>query len=184
MYVGNCNEYLVQLKLIRPSIEKIYPGLEIFLACKDDAFYLLKDTPKVVKESEYAKENYGYTRELFCNMQNHPVEELLKESNIPALLLKKEQKKGGNLCSIYPFGTSPTKSLNKEQIEKVEKYVSSKNMMPTINGTLESTAWAIGVENEFTALAPTLGVKTTLIPTGIGENLYKSLYHELDIFKI
>jgi len=117
-------------------------------------------------------------------MQNHPIEELLKESNIPKLLLKTEQKKGGNICSIYPYGASPTRSLNKEQIEKVEKYVVSKNMQPVINGNLDLTTWAIGVENEFTALAPTQGIKTTLIPTGIGENLYKSLYCNLDVFKI
>lgn len=184
MYVGNCNEYLVQLKLIRPSIEKIYRGIEIYLACKDNAYYLLKDSPKTLKASEYVKEKYGYTRELFCDMQNHPIEELLKESNIPKLLLKTEQKKGGNICSIYPYGASPTRSLNKEQIEKVEKYVVSKNMQPVINGNLDLTSWAIGVENEFTALAPTQGIKTTLIPTGIGENLYKSLYCNLDVFKI
>jgi hypothetical protein len=184
MYVGNCNEYLVQLKLIRPSIEKIYSGIEIYLACKDDAYYLLEDSPKTLKASEYVKERYGYTRELFCDMQTHPVEELLRESNIPKLLIRTEQKKGGNLCSIYPFGASPTRSLSREQIEKVEKYVVSKNMQPVINGGLESAAWVIGVENEFTALAPTQGIKTTLIPTGIGENLYKSLYYNLDVFKI
>jgi len=128
MYVGNCNEYLVQLKLIRPSIEKIYPGIEIYLVCKDDAYYLLEDSPKTLKANEYVKERYGYTRELFCDMQNHPVEELLKESHIPKLLLKTKQNKGGNLCSIYPFGASPTRSLSREQIEKVEKYVISKNM--------------------------------------------------------
>lgn len=184
VYVGNCNEYLVQLKLIRPSIEKIYPGIEIYLVCKDDAFYLLENEPKTLTRSEYVKERYGYTRELFCDMHTHPVEELLKESNIPKLLLRTEQKKGGNFCAIYPFGAAPTKSLNREQIEKVEKYVVSKNMKPQINGDLESAAWVIGVENEFTALAPTKGIKTTLIPTGIGENLYKSLYYGLDVFKI
>lgn len=184
MYVGNCNEYLIQLKLIRPSIEKIYNGIQIYLVCKDEAFYLLQDTPNALKKSEYVKTDYAYTRELSCDMQNHPVEILLRESNIPKLLFQNEQKKGGSVCCIYPFGSAPTKSLNKEQIEKIKNYASSKNMCPVIEGNLDSAAWVIGVENEFTALAPLKGIKTTLVPTGIGENLYKSLYRNLDIFRI
>lgn len=117
-------------------------------------------------------------------MHTHPVEKLLEESNIPKLLLKTEQKKGGNLCAIYPFGSLPTRSLNAEQLTKVEQYVISNNMQPAINGGLESAACVIGVENEYTSLAPIKGIKTILVPTGIGENLYKSLYSNIDILKI
>lgn len=184
MYIGNCNEYLIQLKLIRPSIEKIYSGVTIYLVCKDEAFHLLQDVPNTLKKSEYLKGDYAYTRELSCNMQIHPVEALLRESNIPKLLSETKQQKGGNICCIYPQGAAPTKSLNQEQIEKVKKHAISKNMFPVINGDLNSASWVIGVENEFTAIAPTKGIKTTLIPTGIGENIYKSLYRNLDLLKI
>lgn len=175
---------MVQLKLIRPIIEKIYTGIEIYLVCKDDAFYLLENEPRTLKKSEYVKERYGYTRELFCDMHNHPVEQLIKESNVPKLLLRTEQQKGGKTCCIYPYGAAPTKSLTAEQLEKVKAHIVSKNMHPVINGDLDSAAWVVGVENEYTALAPTKGIKTTLVSTGIGENLYKSLYYGLEVLKI
>ena len=97
--------------------------------------------------------------------------------------IKGKQNKGGAYITPCPFNLSLVGVTN-FQNTKVEKYVVSKNMQPVINGNLDLTTWAIGVENEFTALAPTQGIKTTLIPTGIGENLYKSLYCNLDVFKI
>jgi len=183
-YFGNCNEYLIQLKLLRPHIQKIYPGIKIYLVCKDDAFHFLKDEINTLSRSEYDKNMFAYTRELTCDMQSHPVEDLLKESNIPKLLAKFEHRKGGNNCCIYPRGCLPTKSLTDTQLQKVINHVKSKNLNPVVEGELESAGYVIGVENEYTALAPIKGIKTTLIPTGIGENLYKSIYSGLDIYKI
>lgn len=182
-YYGNCNEYLVQLKLARPYIEKMYPGIQVYLVSKDDTFYLLEDEPRTLKRSQYDKNDFSYTRELNCDMLTHPVESLLNESNVPKISLA-INKLGSDICCIYPRGSLPTKSLTDAQIQKTINYVQSQKMTPILNGDLNKAGCVIGVENEYTSLAPIKGVKTILIPTGIGENLYKSLYCNIDIWKI
>lgn len=182
-YYGNSNEYLVQLKFVRPHIERVYPGIQIYLACKDETFYLLEDEPRTLKRSEYCKDNFAYTRELNCDMHTHPVEQILKESNISKIPFNTTLMTGTNCC-IYPKGALPTKSLTQSQIQQVMIYARSKNMNPVLEGDLQTAGCVIGVENEYTSLAPTKGIKTILVPTGIGENLYKSLYSSIDILKI
>lgn len=182
-YYGNSNEYLVQLKFVRPHIERVYPGIQLYLACKDETFYLLEDEPRTLKRSEYCKDNFAYTRELNCDMHSHPVEQILKESNISKIPFNTTLMTGTNCC-IYPRGALPTKSLTQSQIQQVMIYARSKNMNPVLEGDLQTASCVIGVENEYTSLAPIKGIKTILVPTGIGENLYKSLYSNIDILKI
>ncbi len=50
-----------------------------------------------------------------------------------------------------------------------------------INGNLETAGWVIGVENRFIWEAAALGIKTTLIETGIGTNLYRKMFPQNEV---
>ena len=47
-------------------------------------YYLLHDEPRVVKKSEFVKQNFCYVREIKVNLQKkmHPIHELVMESDI------------------------------------------------------------------------------------------------------
>jgi len=61
-YFGNNNEYIKLLRLLRPTIESQFSGVEIYLACKDEAFYLLQDEPRVCKKNNLIKINIAMSR--------------------------------------------------------------------------------------------------------------------------
>ena len=44
-----------------------------------------------------------------------------------------------------------------------------------IEGEMNGAGWVIGVENEYLFQAVFQGIKTSLVPTGIGTEFYKSL---------
>ena len=54
-YFGNANEHLIQLKLLRPFMERKFPGLNIYLGCKDESMEYLRDCDNVIPISEMRK---------------------------------------------------------------------------------------------------------------------------------
>ena len=106
-YFGYSDEYLVQLKLLKPVLEQHFPGLNICLGCKDDKAHLLRDSGHVLLLSQIKMErrSYGYIREICFNSQTHPVEDLLVESGIKELNLDFPRKaRTNNLCVIITEG--------------------------------------------------------------------------------
>jgi hypothetical protein len=177
-YFGNNKEHIVQLKLLRPYMEATFPGVKVYLACREDSAYLLKGEERIIIREEL-KENkhlFGYVRELLCDMQSNPIEEFMNESAIPFGPIRAEQPLKNKKCVLLTNGISPVKSLTGNQIKLAISHIQSKGYQPEINGSTEDAGWVVGVENEEFYLAAAAGRAVTLIPTGFGENLFKKLF--------
>lgn len=174
-YFGLNKEYITQLSLLRPLIELKFPGLQIYICCKDNFMYLLENEQRICSQSKFDKNNYAYSREIKNSLEKHPIEELMEESEIPCgpITLEKKEKKLKK-TAIFTNGQSPTRSLNYKQINNVIKNIKNEY---TINpSSFEEFDSVIGVENEHLYKAASLGIDTTLIPTGNGENLFAKMF--------
>jgi len=177
-YFGNCNEYLVQLKYLRFVIEKELPGMKIYIGFKDGLHYLLEGESNVIPNNvlKENKKKYAHVRELRCNMKDHPVWELLKESNIPISIPDVPLPDHTVKCVIAAKGVLPTKSLNDNQINKVKSIYQAKGYRVEVDGDISGAGCVVGVESVPLFQAAFLGIETALVPTGIGTDLYKSLF--------
>ena len=108
-YLGDTLEYIVQLKLLRPSIEKQLKSINIFICCKDSHMYLLENEKNVIPISEMDKSKFGYIRE-FKFTGNHPILEFITESNLTIDPIYSQQISDG-IGLICPEGIMPTKCL-------------------------------------------------------------------------
>ena len=169
-YLGPADEYLLLLSYIRPAIEAELPGIEIYLCGRDDA---LPPGDRIIAISDFKKEEMAFVKELTCDLRKHPVEELIRESALTLSHWKPPtiNRSHGAKYVICPNGKFPTKSLTPQQIEtaKIRTYAE-------VNNNIDGANWVIGVENEQLFKAAMQGIRTTLIPTGLGTNLYKKLF--------
>jgi len=175
-YFGNCDEYLVQLKFLRPIMEKTYPGIQVYLACKPSALEWLEGEENVVTGTINHRE-FGYFRELRCDMRSHPVEAFMKESNIHcgpvrAIPIASPTKRG----VIIQNGMLPTRSMSMDQILACRKFLFSKSCTIEMDGDIENADIVVGVESPKLFQAGANGTQVALVPTGFGENLFKSMY--------
>ena len=177
-YFGNCNEYLIQLKYLRSIIEKELPGIKIYIGFKDGLHGLLEGESNIVPNDvlKIKKKKYAYIRELKCNMVDHPVWELLKESNISPSIPDVPLPDKTIKCVISSRGVLPTKSLSEAQISKIKSIYQAKGYAIEVDGNIDGAGCVVGVESVSLFQAAFLGIETALVPTGIGTDLYKSLF--------
>lgn len=173
-YFGPCNEYIVQLIHFRPHLEALFPGVELYIGCKDSLDYLVGDAPRIAWQSVIAEDrrNFAHIKELKSNLHDHPVYEFLKESGIDRPYRTPLQKETTRRCIICPVGRFPVKSMSPTQIEKAVRMTRGKGYDPIVQDTIESAGWVVGVESEGLFLAASQGIPTTLVPTGPGKKLY------------
>lgn len=188
-YFGSCNEYIVQLRLLRPIMERTFPGVQVYLACKDELLNtLLKNEERTLGREDLRtrRKDFAYVRELVCDGQSHPVEEFMRESGMPLgpVPNKGWPRDGFGNCVIYPQAFFPSKSLTDEQIRKIMDMARKQEYEPRVNGPIEDAEWVIGPENEQVFEAAAQGYKTTLVATGIGENLFKSMFPHNGVVRI
>lgn len=175
-YLGNCNEYAVQLIYLRPHIERQLPGIQIYLCFKQELSYLTTGYDRILfnKEIEEKKKEFAHIRILKCNMIDHPVMKLFTESNL--ILPKFHFSSTTRKCIIYPKGCIPTHSLSPDVVNSIKSYCSDQGYTVQTEGNMDGAGWVVGVENEQIYLAGFKGVKTSLVPTGIGTEFYKQLF--------
>lgn len=172
----------MQLKLLRPLMEKTFPGVKVYLACRDDCMYLLAGEDRILSKTELKehKHLFGYIRELLCDMQSHPVESFMNESDIPCGPICEEIDADGD-CVLLTNGVIPVRPLNGEQIKKAINHIRKNGCEPQINGDINRAGWVVGVECEQLYLAAAVGKRVSLIPTGFGEKLFKKMFPKSEI---
>ena len=182
-YFGYSDEYLVQLRLLKPIIEKKFKGLNVCFGCKDDKAHLLKGCEPVLKASEIkAKRHmFAHIRELKYH-KLHPVEELMKESEITNFAFRSIiNPPKTNICTIVKDSSYPTTPLTSTQIEQVQQMVSKEGFEPVISHDWENVGWVVGVESVPLFEAAARGTRTTLIPTGVGLRLYETMFPNAEV---
>jgi hypothetical protein len=183
-YFGQSDECLVQLRLIRPFLQRQFPDLNIYIGCKDDKTHYLKNCEKILKISDLKirKSEFAYISEVKSNGQTHPIEDLLVGAgiinfSIPTPIIDKTQK-----CVIVSKSTFPAKPLDKSQIEKLK--LKASGMFIEIDTDISGAGLVMGVESPELCEAAAKGIETVLVPTGVGSRLYKKLFPNLEVLHI
>jgi hypothetical protein len=120
-YFGHNKEYLIQLSILRPVIEKTLPGIDLHLGCLDQYRYLLDGQERILPLSDLPSKRASFVciRELKCDLATHPVLQLITESKINLPDMAPPRKKAPETFVILPVGIEPTKSLNESQINLI-----------------------------------------------------------------
>lgn len=164
-------------------MEKEFPGVKIYLSCREDHVYLLQNEDRIITKNELKDNNhlFGYVRELLCNMISHPIEEFMNESKIPYGPIKIKNNLINDKCVLLTKGIVPIKSLTTSQIDQIIKKIGHK---PEINGSIHDAGWIISVENEHLYESAIAGKRVTLISTGFGDNLFKNMFPKSEIWTL
>lgn len=179
-YFGHCADYLVQLKYLRPLIKEKYPGLQIFIICRQEDAHIFKQESDVIFVDFIASKNfYGCINDIRCNMRDHPVELLIKDLIAPTF---ETTIKIPTLAYISNRTFLPTKKLKDDELTLVKNKI--KRVCEVSDNFTEQVDWVVGVESEILFEAAFKGLKTSLIPSGIGTNFYKSLFPRGEIFSL
>jgi hypothetical protein len=179
------------LRILRPFIEKQFEGLVIYICCPDDSLYLLKDQKRTFPKSRMNefREDISYIRIIEDCSDYHPIEELIKESGlvIPAVPVS-ERKIDSKKCALLTNGVGSVRSLTGKQILELEEYFTKKNFQvfinPKLEEILENFEIAVGVENISLYESAYGGLKTYLVPTGNGKNLFNSMFPNNEIIRL
>ena len=167
-------------------MEKTFPGVEVYIACKEEAMRIFKDEHRVLSKKEL-EQSYGelaYIRELNCNMRDHPVQQFMIESGIPYGPINQKVNTLNKNCLIVSKGQLPTKSLTESQLDLVKNLAKNQGYTVATDGNYKDFGWIIGVESEEIFEAAALGIRTTLIITGFGEKLYQKMYPSGEILRL
>lgn len=165
-------------------MESQLPGIKVFIACKKEAMYLLNGEERIVNRDEIKKEDFAYIRELACNMESHPVENLMLESKLPCGPIVTNQDIETNKCVLLTNGIYPTRSLSGKQIQEALKMIQKQGRTAEINADVSDAGWVIGVENEELFKAAADGKRVTLIATGLGTSLFQAMFPTAQILQL
>lgn len=179
-YFGSANEYIWQLLNLRPHIESQLPGIELYISYKDELSNLIKNQPKTITQSNLYvhKKLFAYIRVLQYDLKQskHPVLEFMTESqlNIPKFVpIESNNRK----CVISPQAVFPSKSLSSQQISHCKELFTKRGYVVEIGEDTQDAGWVVGPENLAVFQAGFKNIPTSLIPTGVGKDLYLSLFN-------
>ena len=173
-YRGNNTEYLIQLKLLRKQLKQQFPEIPFYISTDQKYEYLLHDESNILFDLD---KNCGYVRNILCDMITHPIFALMEESNLEIKTCDKEMiNNDSNLCVVLTHGLAPTASLDKLEIQKIVQKYHNLGYEIEINKFWKEAKIVVGVENEVFFHAASLGIRTSLVATGLGTTLYKKMF--------
>lgn len=157
--------------------------MNIFISCKEEYIHILGDEKSIpMGKLKSMRLKFAHVYEFIIGNRIHPIEELLNECDIKECIIEVPQIEPTDKCVIISEGSYPTKNLTKPQISKLKNMAMMENYK--IGEGLEGAGWVIGVESEELFEAAGKGIKTTLIETGIGTNLYKKMFPQGKVMSI
>lgn len=175
-YYGQCDEYLLQLDILKPYIEK-QKNISMFISCRNDKKILFSDKDYVLSLSDLGDYKFGFTYEITFDGQNHPIDNLLKILSIDKIESKKKERDFvTNLCVLLTKGNYPTKNLNSDQIIFLSKIAKQKGYEVVVDQEICNAGLVMGVESFNLFKAASLGIETCLFDTGLGLNLFKKMF--------
>jgi hypothetical protein len=186
-YFGSSYEYILQIIFLKPFIEEKYKGIKIFIGCNDHAYNFFKDYKFTLSYSDLLKRklDFAYIKELKFDGTIHPLEFFIKESEIENYIVcNKNNTENTSSCSIITKGNYPTISLNEKQINILKNIASQSGFVAEIDAPVENSGLVMGVESFSLFKAASLGIKTKLVPTGLGTNIYKKMFPEGEIIDV
>jgi hypothetical protein len=185
-YFGQSDEYLIQLRILKPVLEKEFPDLTIYIGCKDDKTHILKDCNHILKLSELRirKNDFAHISELRCNGTTHPIEDFIISAGITNFGIQPPTPDKTVKCVIISKSFHPTKPLEKDMIDKLKKIAVTQGMYCEIDTNIKGAGLVMGVESADLCEAASVGIETILVPTGAGTRLYKTMFPNIKVLHI
>lgn len=186
-YFGHSDEYLVQLRLLRPTIERHFPGIRLHIGCRDDRAHLLEGSQNVVLQSmlRINRSLYGHVRELKYNGISHPVEDFLDEAGMTDIFLPRKMLPiDTRRCVLVTKGNHPVKPLESHVIGRLKKMAEMDGYSVELDAGIEGAALVVGVESVQIFEAAAREIPTKLYPSGVGTRLYKRMFQSADVMLI
>lgn len=180
-YFGPNEEYLIQLKLLKPTIEARFPGIRLGFGCRDELAHLFGPEHAVMRLSEIKvkREEFGHVNEIRFNNVTHPVEDFLDECGVEHRAIPRQQRERSAKCVIVTKGHYPTKNLEVAQIERLTRTAKGENYQIDVDGDVHGAGLVMGVESRKLFEAAQRGTEVRLVPTGLGTRLYKQCFPDL-----
>lgn len=173
-YLGNSDEYLVQLRLLLPILESKFPGLKIHLMGKDDKIDLLGQNGIKFSDLRHLKSHFAHINYIKYNGNTHPIEDLLNES--PCVVSEKILNPTTR-CAIITQGNYPVVPINQHIISRLKTMAQKRGFDVEIDPSdVNDTGLVVGVESTGLFEAAGRGIETILVPTGPGARLYKRMF--------
>ncbi len=184
-YFGQCDEYVLQLVHARPYFERKFPGLELYIACRDEALKFAHDKPRMVAMSEIHSRcgDFACVRELTSDLRTHPVLNFVEESGVVVDTAPLENEHTVK-CVIWANGVHPTRNMPDSVLVDCKTRAAKLGYRVEIGGTIDGAGWVIGVESVALYQAAMRNVKTTLVETGIGADLYRKWFPSGEVVKM
>lgn len=195
-YSGMIPEYAVQLDYLIPAIREYSPELDVTLCVRDEFIQLIRGGAVPYSRWDEIKDDFLYVKQVKTNPNGeHPIWSFVKDT--PLVFDRKEPTDTGRLCLVCPDAAYPSKSLTPDQCKRLVRLVAAGGCQPVILGSdlhpshpspdrvpsgsdkhtyIEDASWVVGAENEYVFMAAAAGVKTTLIPTGPGTELFRTMF--------
>jgi hypothetical protein len=167
-------------------MEVAFPGVQVYIAHKNEANYIFTNSKNCLNldELESSRDNFAYIREIVCDMESHPIENFMLESDIPCGPISTPAMPKSNRCVLLSNGMMPTTSLTKSQVKDIQLLVENEGFLVDIDGDVTNAECVIGVECEQLFEAAAKGSKVTLVSTGVGEGLFKKMFPKGVVLKI
>ncbi len=184
-YLGVSDEYLIQLRMLYPAIHTRFPELNLYLACKDESLRWLTGVENAVPITllKSRKSEFVHIKELTFDGKVHPVYDLMTASEVP-IYAKIKPTERTTKCVIISRGQHPTVSLMDRQILRLRHIAQEQGYSVEVNTSITGAGLVMGVESPDLFEAISQGIKTTLVPTGFGTELYKKLAPDGDVLSI
>ena len=182
IYLGSAKDYLVQLRLLKPSIEEQLKGIELNICCRDEYLYIFNDNKTFPYSQINSYKNYfAHTKEIKCDMNKHPILELMQESSltIPEIVAVPHSRKSCKSCFIISEGILPTKSIASEIIKK---RIASLGL--SICYDYKEADVVVGIESEEVFEAAAAGKRTILVESGIGTELFRKMFPSCEVWRV
>jgi hypothetical protein len=190
-YLGHSPEYLIQLRMLRKSLEKEFPGSLFHYLCKEQHLpYLHGDRSY---SSSIIESDYSYTLRISYNGNKsiHPILDLIQSSNIKIEKrpVSKSITSNGIIC---PEGNFPTVSLSADMIPKLKKWITGRGFKPLVVGTsINETQLAIDIRpsvHERIQMARTagfvIGVECDMLYEAIDAGIPTAIVGNSDLYKL
>jgi hypothetical protein len=190
-YYGLPPEYLVQLDYLRQVIKKIYPDLSMSILARKELHYIVEGIEEL---DTLDKSRYAYIKEIRIDPNEHPILNFIKESNLNFEHIQPKNQ-DNKFCLVCPNAIHPSKEMTQVQLEKCYHLAKDRGYCPIVLGVdievdaegkidaVEQAGCVIGAENEYVFLAAVRGIKSVLVPTGLGTELYKTMFPDGEVYE-
>jgi hypothetical protein len=148
----------------------------LFLGCRDDRAHLLNGNVLLQSELRSRYEEFAQVKEITFDGAEHPVEQLLRECGITVTADTPPPRDHTNIFAIITKANHPTRNLETRHIETFKKMAKEDGYEVRLDCDVDQAGVVAGVESLQLFEAASRGIKTILVPTGVGTRLYRNLF--------